>query len=370
MFKAFNEAFIKELLEIKSSFYKIGLLTLFPLLAFGLIVAIFYKGVAYEMPVVAVDLDKSELSRDILFSIDASSTIDIKYRVETPKEAADLLKASKAYALIIVPKGFAKDTQLLKQPKITFMLNTQYILVGKILKAAFVKSLNTMAASFDEVRSLKNGDPIELQITPYFNTSKNYFYFLVSALLPSIWQIFIVIAVIVSFGTLFKAKKEQEFFKGGHISMKIFGKLLPYTVVYMFLGFGFLYYLYFYLGWEFQGSFGFLIFGMFLTLLAYEAVALTLFVTGFDYARSLSLGAVYTAPAFAFLGITFPASNMNSLALFWRDMLPISKYMELQISQANYGAAMIDDVSKLFYISLFSLLFIPVVIRFKQRLKV
>jgi len=374
MFEAFYGAFKREIESVRGSFYRVGLLTFFPLLSFALVVAIFYKGIAYEMPVIAVDLDKTPLSRDLLFEVDASATINIKYRLNNLAEAKRVIKSSKAYALFIVPKNFSQDIYRLKQPKITVMVNTQYILIGKTLKAAFVDALRSSAQKFKRELFYKSSTledqsaAIELQVTPFFNSSKNYFYFLVSALLPSIWQIFIVIGVIVSFGTMFKAKQEREFFKGGHILAKIFGKLFLYTLAYMLLGLGFIYYLYIYLGWEFQGSFGFLVIGMFCSLLAYEAAALFLFVTSFDYARALSLGAFYTAPAFAFLGITFPVDNMNSFALFYRELLPISTYIELQISQANYGAPIGNDIGKVLNLLLFLLLFIPVYIRFKQRL--
>jgi ABC-2 type transport system permease protein len=190
---------------------------------------------------------------------------------------------------------------------------------------------------------------------------------LVSALLPSIWQIFIVIVTVISFGTLVKEKKDKDFFNTKYIFSKILGKLFPYTIAFMILGVGYIFYIYGVKNWYFAGSFGITFFAMFLTIVGYQAVALGLFVTGFDYARSLSLGAVYTAPAFAFLGVTFPASNMNQFASFWRDILPVSHFIEIQISQANYGAPVWYEVTNLTHLFLFWLVFVPVVIRFKKR---
>ena len=130
----------------------------------------------------------------------------------------------------------------------------------------------------------------------------------------------------------------------------------------------YLFYIYGTLGWVFEGSFVVSIFAMLITVIAYQGIALLFFVSGFDYARSLSLGAVYTAPAFAFLGVTFPVYNMNAFALFWRDMLPISHFMELQISQANYGTNVFLELDKLAYIFAFWIVYIPVYFMFKKRL--
>ncbi len=149
--------------------------------------------------------------------------------------------------------------------------------------------------------------------------------------------------------------------------MKLIGLMLPYTIAFMLLGMLYLFYLY--SMWEFQGSFAIMIFGMLLTVVAYQVIALLFFVIGFDYARSLSLGAVYTAPAFAFLGVTFPIYNMNGFALFWRDMLPVSHYTQLQLSQANYGADVFLEVDKLWTLFAFWILFLPVVLLVRKRLK-
>ncbi|MDQ7042280.1 MAG: ABC transporter permease [Sulfurimonas sp.] len=378
MIKALNTAFIQELREIKSSLYKLSLLLCLPLLCFSLLVGIFYSGVATKLPVVVVDNDKSSLSKKLLFNINASPTLEIKYKVLDTISGINLVKSTKAYALLVIPNKFEKDTLLGLQPKVTLMLNTQFVLIGKMIKAALIEVVTTTSGEVEYVKHLieiKNSEeslaktvPINLQVTPFFNTYKNYFFFLVSALLPAVWQIFIVIGTLVSFGTLFKSKGEESFFSKEHLFMSIVGKLLPYTLVYTLLGVAVLIYIYGFEGWIFQGSYGLMLLAIFFTVVAYQAVSLLFFVTGFDYARSLSLGAVYTAPAFAFLGVTFPVSSMNSFALFWRDLLPISYYMEIQISQSNYGVNPFMEIDKLLYLTLFSLLFIPVYFRFKQRL--
>ena len=377
MIAVLNEAFLYELRSIKSSWYKLALITVLPLFCFFLIIAIFRSGVAHDLPIVVVDNDKSELSRRVLSSIESSSTMQIAAMVTNTKEAMKLVQSAQAYAMIIIPPHFAKDTLLQKHPHITAMINTQYILVGKILTSALSATVMQNAAEVEYVKGLVEIQnpkatiaaisPIGIQITPFFNTYKNYFYFLVSALLPAIWQIFIVIATLVSVGTLFKEKKEKQFFNNrDDICIKLLGLMLPYTIAFMLLGVGYLFYMYSI--WAFQGSFIVLVFGMFLTVVAYQVIALLLFVIGFDYARSLSLGAVYTAPAFAFLGITFPVYNMNGFALFWRDILPISHYMQLQLSQANYAANVFLELDKLGVLFLFWFCFIPVVFFFKKEL--
>jgi len=378
MFNTFTKAFLYELRSIRDSWYKLFLITVIPLVSFVLIIAIFREGVLKELPVVVVDQDRSSLSRMVLHNIEASPTVKISAMPLSVKEAMDQIKETKAYALIVIPPHFEKDTLLQKNPNITAMINTQYILVGKILTSALSTTIMSSSAQVEYVKNLverQNSDaainaisPIGLQITPFFNMYQNYFYFLVSALLPAMWQIFIVITTLVAVGTIFKAHKESDFFKDtNHTGSKLIGLMFPYTLAFTFMGI--LFTLYLYSMWLFQGSFTVLFMGIFLTVVAYQFIAYLLFATGFDYARSLSLGAVYTAPAFAFLGITFPIYNMNGFALFWRDLLPISHYTQLQLSQANYGANVWWETEKLWTLLAFWIVFIPVIFLFKKKLK-
>ena len=380
MFDAFLTAFVQEMASIKKSVYKILLVSVLPLLCFGMVIAIFEGGVLRGLPIAVVDNDNSTLSRKLLFNIQSSPTVDIKYHPTSMKEASSLLRSSEVYAIVVIDNNFMKNVLLQKHPKVSVMLNTQYILIGKILKSSLMSTIMSSSAEVEYVKKLttlqnphfviNSISPIKLDIAALFNANQNYFLFLVPPLVFSIWQIFIVVATIVSFGTMFKNTQEKKFFEGGFVKMKILGKLTPYTVIYFLHGVLFLFYMYRFLGWEFQGSFGVVLFSMFLTVVAYEGMALLFFVTGFDYARSLSLGAVYTAPAFAFLGVTFPTISMNSFALFWRDMLPVSYFVELEISQANYGLGISYEITKLLCILAFWIVFIPVFYRFQKRVLV
>ena len=376
--RALQEAFVTEIRQIRGSWYRLSLLTIAPLFCFFLVASIFSRGVATDLPVAVVDNDRSSLSRDFLFSVDATETIDVRYRVDDLKSAMALVRAGKAYGAVVIPEHFARDIRRKRSPTVTAFLNTQYILIGKIVKAALLETALVSSAKIAFAGNLavyKNAKksaealaPIAMQVNPFFNPERNYFYFLVSALLPSIWQIFIVIATIVSFGTLHKSGKQKRFFDDGQIVSRIAGKLLPHLAIFMLLGLLFTYYIYGYAGWPFHGSFVLLFFGMLLTILAYQAVALLLFALEYDYARALSFGAVYTAPAFAFLGITFPVYAMNGFALFLRDILPVSHYIELQISQANYGASAGLEAGKLAALFGFSLVFIPAVALYRRKL--
>ena len=358
-------AFLLELKEIRSSFYLFSLLTWIPFLSFLLIVSIFHKGVANNLPISVVDYDQSRLSSRLIRQIDANPTLHVQGLSRSVKEASKEISSSRVYATVVIPKQFERDVKLNKNPKVTALVNSQYLLIGKMIDSALSKTILYGSNSVDFITNLnKNGEfftaknlasPIGVQITPFFNTYQNYFLFLVSAIIPTLIQILIVLAIIASMSRAFEHKEKQAFLKKGVFSGLV-GKTMPYTLGYFFWGVLFILYMYGYEGWEFQGSFAVTFLALFLTVIAYEGVALSFFVLNFDSVRALSLGALYTAPAFAFLGVTFPVSSMPKFAHFWHNLLPISHYLKIQISQASYGT----NIGEIFPIFINLLLFLPI----------
>ena len=348
MFRAFR----LEIEEIKNSFFLFSLLTWVPLVSFILAISIFHQGVARNLPISIVDNDRSNLSRQIIMQIEANPSLHVSQIFQDSKQAAKNIKEGQTYATVYIPNHFERDVLQKKQPLISAFVNTQYLLIGKMINSALSTTISQSSAKIDFVSNLKtNGQqetalnataPIKTQITPFFNTYQNYFLFLVSAILPTILQILVVVSIILSFGKSFKEKKQNVFFKKGNILAPLIGKTLPYTIVYFTWGVVYLLYMYGVEPWEFQGSFALVFFAMFLMILAYQGVGLSFFTLNFHTTRALSLAALYTAPAFAFLGITFPASSMPEFAFFWHNILPVSHYLKLQISQASYGSSALD----------------------------
>jgi ABC-2 type transport system permease protein len=86
--------------------------------------------------------------------------------------------------------------------------------------------------------------------------------------------------------------------------------------------------------------------------------------------RSLSLAGAFSAPAFAFLGVTFPASDMSVFAQFWRDLMPAAHYMNGFLNQVSYAAGAAGAAHLLksgLAIPAFAVLLPVIVYRIKER---
>ncbi len=106
-----------------------------------------------------------------------------------------------------------------------------------------------------------------------------------------------------------------------------------------------------------NGHWGILLLSQLLMILESQAVALLVFVIVQNTDLVLSFAAAYTAPSFAFMGITFPATDMNTLALIWRDLIPVSHYMQIQLYQANHGASIETALPQMGALMLFFIAF-------------
>ncbi len=367
-------AFRAEIEEVRTNIYLLSFVSWVPLLCYSFLVAIFFSGVPRDLPVTVVDLDRSSLSRMLLGNLDASATLKIADQKESLYEAAPLLREGSSYAIVVVPSHFERDVRQGKQPDITVMLNTQFILMGKILSSALTSTILESAGRIKFVSALTQDQrpelarsavaPIGMQITPFFNTYNNYFLFLISALLPALWHVFVVFGILISVGEMFKSSKQKEWLQsaGGSTVAAVFGKMMPYTLINMFFGVGIVYFVYGVMPWPFAGSWAILLSGMLLTILVYQFIALLFYAIKFEYASALSFAAVYTAPAFAAMGITFPFANMGTVAVAWHDLLPISHYIHIQISQANYGAEPATVANSFAVLGIFLLVTVPLVL--------
>lgn len=354
------------------------MLTLIPLSVFVIIIVIFHSGVVRDLSVVLVDEDNSKTSRLIAFELDANSVVDITSQTTSMLEAKKLILQNRAYAIIYIPPNFEKDVYLKKVPSLDVFINKQFILIGENLESEIKKSLISMMIYADVVNKMikvKNIDiaisqenPIQIQQNSFFNSYNNYFLFLVAALIPAIWQIFVMLNTIIAFGSTYEKKAQLSWFNRAskNTFIAILAKMLPTTIVMFLWGVLFLGYFYFYLPWGFEGSFTFMLLTLFVTTLAYQAVALFLFSVTFDYVMTLSASAFYAAPAFAYLGITYPVENMNTFATIWHHLLPISYYIQIQLQQASFGSSILVSLPLLGYISLFLVTSIFTYIRFKR----
>ncbi|TNH85326.1 multidrug ABC transporter permease [Aeromonas hydrophila] len=345
-----------------------------PLLLMGILCWVFSAGLARDLKIGLVDLDQSLLSRELAFSLDASAGLKVAQQFDSIEAGASALRGGDIYALVVLPNHLERDARQGTQPQVTVFNNGQFILIAKLVNSALAQVVGTLNGQVGVLSAMAGGKalpgalgqavPIASQVTALYNINSSYAQFLLSALLPAVWQILVVLYGI---NALARTDRLGLDWTTKGVWFGLWRTLLPHVLIGWGWGLGWSLLLFKGFGYPMQGSW--LVLTMGLGLASAACVSMGAFFYGIirDPARALSLAGAYTAPGFAFMGVTFPVSAMGDFAQFWRSLLPISHYVELQIGQTNYGQPLAAALPQFGALLLFLLPLLLVVRRYQAQ---
>ncbi|MEH8118287.1 ABC transporter permease [Aeromonas allosaccharophila] len=351
-----------------------ALMSWIPLLLMGILCWIFSAGLARDLKVGLVDLDRSVLSRQLAFSLDGSAGLKVANQFDSIDAGARALRGGDIYALVVIPNHLERDARRGTQPQVTVFNNGQFILIAKLVNSALAQVVGTLNGQVGVLEAMADGKalpgalgqsvPISSQVTALYNLNSSYAQFLLSAILPAVWQILVVL-----FGLNALARTDRlglDWTTRG-VWFGLWRTLLPHALIGW--GWGIVWTLLLFKGLAYPMHGSWLVLTVGLGLASAACVTMGAFFYGIirDPARALSLAGAYTAPGFAFMGVTFPVSAMGDFARFWRSLLPVSHYVELQIGQSNYGLPLASALPQLGALLLFMLPLLLVVRRYKQQ---
>jgi ABC-2 type transport system permease protein len=336
-----------------------------PLVSFLIVWAIFSEGVARDLPIAMCDQDHSALSRKIVRMLDASPGIAVAGHADDPEVGHALIRQGRAYALVVLPAHFERDVLAGKAPRIICFYNNELLVPGSLVSRDIRNVIGTISAGFEfrlkqrqaKATAVNPGaiEPIKIEQHPLFNPYLNYAYFLVTALVPTVLQIFIVVMSAYAIGSELRDATGREWLDsaGGSPWKAVLGKLLPYSVIFGALGFVMITLVFFLLGVPLRGSVGLILASTLLFVIVYEVVGLFIVSLTANLRLSLNFAAFYSAPAFAFVGITFPSVGLPQLAKTWAAILPLFYYLKILIDQGIRGTAAANAVSPLLILAAF-----------------
>lgn len=317
---------------------------------------IFHQQVVRDIPVAWVDEDHSSASRSLFRELDASPSIQLQsYETRSSAEAA--LKAGDVYGFIVIPAHFGVDVIKHRQPTLKAVVNGQLVLIAKVIRSAVAsvvgvdqavnRALQTLEFTASPLDATFAAAPIRAQLSPLYNGAGSYGQFLLPAIFLAIWQILIAITSVVF---LTERPIGQVASDQGWIARKPSlkrmlarqARLSPWFILQGALAsiilFG-------YFKYPFFGSYSLMTATAFLFVITCQALAWGVcLIAPADPAKAASLTGAITAPSFAFLGVTFPSTDMPNLALWWRDILPAAQSSELMLALANYGSIAFNPV--------------------------
>jgi ABC-2 type transport system permease protein len=357
----------REWQRLRGSFWDIGMLTWIPLLLYGVIWLIFSGGIARDIPVVVVDEDHSSLSRQLTRWLDASPGIAVAAEVATSEEAMSLMRERRAYGMLLIPRHFATELQSGRNVTVQWFYNGQYAShAGALTKdvrtvvatlSAGVKVTALTKRGTSSVQAAEQFEPIRTMLVSLFNENTSYESFLSMVLIPSMLQIFIVIAVVTTIGRELRDSTVNDWFDaaGGSWAAALIGKLLLPFLIFVLHAFLFVIFYAVIRDWAIEGSVVAVLLGLLLFVLAYIGLGLLLIGVTCSLRLALSGAAFITAPAFAYAGQGFPLLAMPMLAKIWAQLLPLTHYLPLQTRHWLSGAPLQYGISEMLILCAFTL---------------
>ncbi len=358
----------RELRRIGADWHYLWLLVVLPFASYWLLASIFSAGVPRDLPVAVVDQDGSALSRMVERAIDATSSMRVAERTGSVEAARALVLENRAYAVVVLPYGLERDARRGRALPVVGYLNAQALLPASLIKRDLRAAVGTISAGL-EVKArqgrgeppraaLARFEPVRLDYHTLFNPRLDYVSYLLTALLPASLQIFILLAAVYAVAGELKAGTSREWIEaaGGGTLRAAAGKLAPYAAYFTALGLAMLAVLERRLGVPFGGSAALLAGATFLFVLAYLAVGLALAAWFANLRLASSATAVYAAPAFAFVGITFPTMGMPVAGRLWGDLLPLTYYLRILVDHGIRTAPVSVSLAPLAALGAFAVL--------------
>lgn len=366
--------FKREIIAILDSPWQLALLTYIPIIGLLLLWGLFSAGLPRGLPVAVVDFDQSTMTRLLTRDLQANPAVKVIHYTHL-QDAQKAMQQADVYALLVFPYQLKKKLFTAQQPVIDIRYNSQFLLVGKLLSSQLKLTLASGLQSLASVKELARGtpkqqvainlSPVSNQTTALFNQNNNYVAFLVPPILIALLQIIAMLVFVNSLSFELQRTKEDNWYHHG-ISSILFTKLFFYSICILLHGTLIYTFLYLHLNLPIAGHIWMLILSLLLMIMAVWLIVLTIFFLLKDSTRTVSVCGAIFAPAFSFMGVTFPSNNMPELAQIWRAIMPSSHYMEQHVATVNYGQNITQLLSQMTSYGGFLLLILPIIYLIKK----
>lgn len=371
----FSQALKSEISAVRQDRWMFAFVFWVPPLLSLFMLLIFYAGMPTDLPIGVVDLDHSSLSRKATRYFDASPVMNVTRHYSSVAEGKADIGTASIYALVIIPSDFSRDVARGRAPAITAFFNAQYLLIAEAMRGALIEIETTLAVEADVARTLvfkpvmqaaiATALPVRSQMTPLYNLNMNYAVFLVPALLMACFQLLVVCITILSLAKMVKTcEASGDKYQVGQFMGRFFFYTCVFSVHILFSVF----ILYGVLDWPLQASLAGLLPLVFVFVMACQVLGGVIHVATFNLELSLSAASAYCGPAFAFFGVTFPATDMSLIAQIVRLSMPGAHFLEAFYNHVSYDAGLYYSLIPGLIVLAYFLLAPIVAYRLKSRL--
>jgi ABC-2 type transport system permease protein len=157
-----------------------------------------------KTPIVVVDNDLSELSRNIVQTLDASGAVRVAARADTLADAHALLDRGEAFAVVGIPPGTERDVLKGITVHVPIYADATYLFIFRTLSSGIAVAINTVSSELAAggartdgslvKAALASSSPADVLLQPIFNPVGGYASYVVPAAFVLILQQMLLIA--------------------------------------------------------------------------------------------------------------------------------------------------------------------------------
>lgn len=345
----FRVVFIRECKRIISSKICIWGMIIAPLLTFAILMYMMSAGLPTKIPVAVVDLDNSSTSRALVRQLDAFAKTDIKFKSLSFKEARIAMERAEVYGIFTIPEDFAKDAVSANRPKIVFYTNNAFLISGSLLfqdmKMISVLASASVGLKMGEAKGYTQGElmpvlqPISIEAHVIGNPMLNYSVYLNNVLTPGILFLILAMFTISALGSEVKSGTGRQLLdlSGGSIVKAVFGKLLPYTALFLILSLFFMSVLYGYNHFPLHSGFWPMCAAYLCLILSAQGFGLILLAVFPNYRLALSSASLLGMISFSITGFSFASMAMSPILYGLSFLFPLRHFFLIYVDQALNG---------------------------------
>ena len=316
---------------------------LFCMVVFPIVSVIFFTsmmddGLPQEMPIGIVDNDNTVTTRSIIRRLDAMQTNKVVERYATPAEARAAMQRNEIYAFLYIPAGTTSDLMSQRRPKVSFYFNSTMLMAGALLYRDMrtVCTLASAAVGQGTMRARGHTDdqilaflqPISIDLHMIGNPWLNYNFYLGSFIIPGLLLLFVFLITAYSIGTELKFRRSKVLMRlsDNDIWVAMLGKMLPQTLIFLTIFYGYLIYIYGFLGFPHQGNWFTIALIGFLAVVASQSFGMFVFGLIPSLRLSMSVCSLWAMLGFTMCGAAFPLFAMHPMLEAFGQLFPLRHY--------------------------------------------
>lgn len=320
-----------------------NLMYLFCMLVFPVIVTIFFtslmsEGQPTDMPVGVVDHDNTATTRSLVRRLDAFQSTKVVADYASVAEARRAIQRNEIYAFLYIPRGTTSELLAMRQPKISFYYSSASYTAGALLFRD-LKTISTLgsasvgatllsAKGLSEEQVMSVLQPVVVDLHTVNNPMINYSVYLNTMLVPGCLMLFIFLVTAYSLGTELKFNSAKEWISasGDNIAVALLGKMLPQTLTWLAIFYGYMFYVFGVLHFPHPGGTGYIILLGLLAVLSSQGFGIFVFGLVPSLRMSMSICCLWAVLSYSLSGTAFPLSAMDAEIKAIAQLFPLRHY--------------------------------------------